>query len=71
VENVVTHLTDRELDVLRLLAGQLSNKEIAGRLVSSTNTMRNHKANVFSKLQVENRLQAVERARSSGLLPSE
>ena len=62
-------LTDRELDVLVLLAERLTNKEIAHQLVVSTNTVRNHIANIFGKLQVHGRVQAVERARELGLLP--
>ncbi len=57
-------LTDRETEVLRLLAERLSNKEIAHRLVVSTHTVRNHTANIFGKLQVENRVQAVVAGRT-------
>ena len=64
-------LTDRETEVLRLLAERLSNKEIAHRLVVSTHTVRNHTANIFGKLQVENRVQAVVAGRELGLIPSE
>ncbi len=60
-------LTDRELEVLRLLAKGLSNQEIAGRLVISVKTVRNHVSNIFSKLQVVDRVQAVIRARDAGL----
>ncbi len=63
-------LTDRELEILQLLAGRLSNKEIAHQLTVSPYTVRNHTANIFGKLQVENRHEAVERARGLGLLPS-
>jgi LuxR family maltose regulon positive regulatory protein len=62
-------LTEREQDVLRLLVGRLSNKEIAHRLIVSPHTVRNHTANIFGKLQVANRVQAVARARTLGLLP--
>ena len=61
-------LTERELDVLALLAGRLSNKEIAHTMVLSPHTVRNHLANIFGKLQVQNRGDAIERARSLGLL---
>lgn len=62
-------LTIREIDVLTLLADRLTNKEIARLLIVSTHTVRNHIANLFGKLQVESRIQAVERARELGLLP--
>jgi LuxR family transcriptional regulator, maltose regulon positive regulatory protein len=61
-------LSERECDVLRLMAEGLSNKAIAQRLLISAYTVRNHTVNIFGKLQVENRLQAVERARALGLL---
>lgn len=61
-------LSERELDILHLLAARLSNKEIAQQLIVSPHTVRNHTVNIFGKLQVENRSQAVERARSLGLL---
>jgi LuxR family transcriptional regulator, maltose regulon positive regulatory protein len=68
-EEFLESLSEREVDVLRLMASGLSNKEIAQRLIISIHTVRNHTANIFDKLQVENRLQAVERARALGLLP--
>ncbi len=60
-------LTERELEVLQLLAKGLSNQEIADRLVISVKTVRNHVSNIFSKLQVVDRVQAVIRARNAGL----
>ncbi len=63
-------LTEREVEILSLLAGRLSNREIAERLIISPHTVRNHTANIFAKLQVETRLDAVERARALGLLPT-
>ena len=60
-------LTDREIEVLRLLAKGLSNQEIADKLVISVKTVRNHVSNIFSKLQVVDRVQAVIRARDAGL----
>lgn len=68
-QEMVEALTDRELDILRLLEERLSNKEIAQKLVVSTHTVRNHAANIFGKLRASNRFQAVERARELGLLP--
>jgi LuxR family maltose regulon positive regulatory protein len=69
IEKLVDPLTEREFDLLKLLAERLSNKEIAQRLVISTHTVRNHASNIFGKLQVDNRFEAVERAREIGLLP--
>jgi LuxR family maltose regulon positive regulatory protein len=63
-------LTERELDVLVLLAERLSNIEIARRMYLSPHTVRNHLANIFGKLQVQNRAQAVARARELDLLDS-
>lgn len=60
-------LTDREREVLQLLAQGLSNQAIAGRLVISVKTVRNHVSNIFSKLQVVDRVQAIIRARDAGL----
>lgn len=68
-QEVVEALTERELDILRLLEDRLSNKEIAQKLVVSTHTVRNHTANIFAKLRANNRFHAVERARELGLLP--
>ncbi len=64
-------LTGRELEVLCLLAARLSNKEIAQRLVVSTHTVRNQTSNIFGKLQVNSRLQAVAVGRELGLIPTE
>ena len=61
-------LTDRELDVLLLLAERMSNIDITRKLFLSPHTVRNHLANIFGKLQVQNRGQAVARARQLGLL---
>ena len=60
-------LTDREREVLVLLAQGASNKEIADRLVISEGTVKNHVSNILSKLQAENRTQAAEIARRYGL----
>lgn len=60
-------LTDREREVLDLVAQGLTNAEIARRLVVSDKTVRNHVSNVFAKLHVAGRAEAVARARDAGL----
>lgn len=60
-------LTDRERDVLALIARGYTNATIAERLFISPKTVRNHVSNVFSKLQVTDRAQAVARARDAGV----
>lgn len=60
-------LTDREREILGLIAQGHSNPEIAERLVLSGKTVRNHISNIFSKLQVADRAQAIVRAREAGL----
>jgi LuxR family maltose regulon positive regulatory protein len=61
-------LSPRETQVLRLLTTHLSHAEIAQELVVSVNTVRSHVKNVYGKLDVHSRLEAVERARELGLL---
>jgi DNA-binding NarL/FixJ family response regulator len=60
-------LTDREREVLELLAAGLRNSEIARRLILSEKTVRNHVSAVLTKLQVTDRAAAVARARDAGL----
>jgi DNA-binding NarL/FixJ family response regulator len=60
-------LTEREREVLDLVARGLTNAEISRRLVVSDKTVRNHVSNVFAKLQVTDRAGAVARARDAGL----
>ena len=60
--------TDRELEVLRLMAGGLSNKEIGDRLEMSVNTVKTHIRNIYGKLGVSRRVQAVQRAKEMRLL---
>ena len=62
-------LTDREREVLTLIAQHLTNTEIAERLTLSPKTVRNHVSNIFDKLQVIDRAQAILRAREAGLGP--
>jgi len=61
-------LTDREVQVLRLVADGLSNQEIAAKLVISGNTAKTHVRHVFDKLDAKDRLQAVNRAKELKLL---
>src|SRR5262249_25892808 len=67
-QQLLEPLTQREQEVLRLLAEGASNQEIARQLVVSLATVKKHVANILSKLGVENRTQAVVRARSLSLL---
>jgi DNA-binding NarL/FixJ family response regulator len=60
-------LTDREREVLELVARGRSNAEIGRQLMISAKTVRNHVSNVFAKLQVTDRAQAIVRAREAGL----
>ena len=60
-------LSEREVEVLRLLAEGMKNQEIANRLVVSLNTVRYHTKNIFGKLGVDNRTAAVARGRELGL----
>ncbi len=62
-------LTDREQEVLRLLAEGLSNAAISERLVVSVHTVRNHVANLASKLGAHSRLEVLSIAMRKGLLP--
>ena len=67
---VVEPLSERELDVLRLVAEGLSNEETARRLVLSLPTVKWHTSNIYGKLGVSSRTQAVVKARALGLLPA-
>jgi DNA-binding NarL/FixJ family response regulator len=60
-------LTEREREILHFIAQGQSNPEIANRLVLSLKTVQNHVSNIFSKLQVADRSQAIVRAREAGL----
>ena len=62
-------VSDREYEVLTLLAEGRSNKEIANKLEVSPNTVKTHVARVYEKLGVDRRIQAVETARRLALIP--
>ena len=62
-------LSARELEVLPLIAEGLSNQEIAARLYLSLHTVKAHARNIYAKLGVNSRTQAVARGRALGLLP--
>ena len=60
-------LTDREREILELVARGRSNADITAELVLSPKTVRNHVSNIFSKLQVRDRAEAIVRAREAGM----
>ncbi len=68
VQRLIEPLSERELDVLRLLASDLNGPAIASQLFVSLNTMRTHTKNIFAKLGVNSRRAAVARAAELGLL---
>ena len=68
---LIEQLSDREIEVLRLVAEGLSRQEIAAKLVLSLNTVKTHVRNIYSKLGVNNQMQAVGKARALGLLENE
>ena len=68
IQPLVEPLTDRELDVLKLLAQRLQNKEIADKLFISPKTVKKHLDNIYGKLNVSSRLQAVEKTQQLGIL---
>lgn len=65
---VLEPLTERELEILRLMASGIGNREIAAALALSEGTVKNHVSSIFSKLAVTDRTKAVLRALSMGLV---
>lgn len=61
-------ISKRELDVLKLMASGFSNEEIAGKLFISLNTVKTHSSNIFLKLEVKRRTQAVEKAKRLNII---
>ena len=66
--NLGSVLSDRELDILKLIAEDLSNQEIADKLFISLNTVKTHVRNILLKLEVENRSQAVKKAKEQVII---
>jgi LuxR family maltose regulon positive regulatory protein len=67
---LVEPLSEREIEVLQLIANGLTNQEVASRLYLALSTVKVHTRNIYGKLGVNNRTQAVARARTLGILPS-
>lgn len=70
IKNNSADLSQREIDVLQLIGEGLTNRQIALSLYLSTNTVKTHNLNIYRKLEVDNRNQAVDKARCLGILPS-
>ena len=66
--SIAEPLTPRELEVLQLMAGGLSNAEIARKLYLTVNTLKAHTNSIYGKLDVHSRMQAVNRGRELGIL---
>ena len=63
------NLSKRELEVLQLMSEGLSNKEIADRLFVSLSTIKTHSNNLFDKMNVERRTQAIDKGKRLGIIP--
>lgn len=68
---LVESLTPREMEVLQLIAAGHSNQDIADRLFITVRTVKKHAGNIYGKLNVSRRTEAVARARELGLLPTD
>lgn len=66
-QNPFPDLTEREREILNMIAKGMNNAEISSTLTLSQKTVRNHVSNIFNKLQVADRSQAIIRARDAGL----
>jgi LuxR family maltose regulon positive regulatory protein len=68
ISKLIDPLSQRELEVLRLIIDGATNKEIANELVLTVNTVKRHISNIFRKLDVSNRAQAIAQARARNLV---
>ena len=68
VQPLIEPLTERELDVLNLLVQRQTNQEIAQQLIISPYTVNDHLKNIYSKMGVHGRRQAVQRAQELGII---
>ena len=68
-EAELMNLSKREIDVLQLMAQGLSNKEIADKLFVSLSTIKTHSNNLFDKMNVERRTQAIDKGKRLGIIP--
>jgi len=68
---LIEPLSEREIEVLQLIAKGLTNQDVANRLFLSGHTVKAHTRNIYSKLNVHNRAQAIARSQQLGLLPRE
>ena len=67
-EHIQSELSDREIEVLKLIANGKDNAMIAGELHISPKTVKNHISNILMKLQIDNRIQAAVYAVRSGIV---
>jgi LuxR family maltose regulon positive regulatory protein len=67
-ETLIEPLSERELELLRLIAAGMTNRAIADRLMVSVNTVKTHARNIYGKLGVRNRTEATSRARDLELI---
>ena len=67
-DGLIESLSERELEILQLIAQGLSNREISERLYLALDTVKGHNRKIFSKLQVQRRTEAVARVRELGLM---
>ncbi len=68
IDGLIEPLSGREIEVLKFMATGLTTAEIAARLYLSPNTLKSHTQNIFSKLDVHSRVQAVNKARELDLI---